>query len=70
MKYLKVCQKYSTACHTFNSVLSVSSGVEKLRLMLDISQLKYLGVVAINDESLWENSNFFAGRIKSMTAET
>lgn len=38
--------------------------------MLDISQLKYLGVVAINDESLWENSNFFAGRIKSMTAET
>lgn len=52
MKYLKVCQKYSASCHTFNSVLSVSSGVEKLRLMLDISQLKYLGVVAINDESL------------------
>ena len=35
MKYLKVCQKYSAARHTFNSLLIVSSGDETLHLMLD-----------------------------------
>ena len=33
---IKVCQKYSAAHHVFNSLLSVSSGDETLRLMLDI----------------------------------
>ena len=36
MKHLEVRQKYSTACFIFNSLLSVSSGDETLRLMLDI----------------------------------
>ena len=36
MKHLEVRQKYSTACCIFNSLLSVSSGDETLRLMLDI----------------------------------
>ena len=35
MKHLKVCQKYSTACCIFNSLLGVL-GDETLRLMLDI----------------------------------
>ena len=36
MKHLEVCQNYSAAHHIFNSLLSVSSGDETLRLMLDI----------------------------------
>ena len=36
MKHLKVRQKYPAARHIFNSLLSVSSGDETLRLMLDI----------------------------------
>ena len=36
MKHLKVRQKYSAARRIFNSLLSVSSGDETLRLMLDI----------------------------------
>ena len=36
MKHLEVRQKYSAARRTFNSLLSVSSGDETLRLMLDI----------------------------------
>ena len=36
MKHLEVCQKYSTACCVFNSLLGVLSGDETLRLMLDI----------------------------------
>ena len=38
MKHLEVRQKYSAACRIFNSFLSVSSGDETLRLMLDIRQ--------------------------------
>ena len=34
--HLEVRQKYSAARHIFNSLLSVSSGDETLRLMLDI----------------------------------
>ena len=36
MKHLEVRQKYSTARRIFNSLLSVSSGDETLRLMFDI----------------------------------
>ena len=36
MKHLEVRQKKSAARHIFNSLLSVSSGDETLRLMLDI----------------------------------
>ena len=36
MKHLEVCQKYSTACCIFNSLLGVLSGDETLCLMLDI----------------------------------
>ena len=36
MKHLKVRQKYATARRIFNSLLSVSSGDETLRLMLDV----------------------------------
>ena len=36
MKHLEVLQKYSAARRIFNSLLSVSSGDETLRLMLDI----------------------------------
>ena len=35
MKHLEVRQKYSAARRKFNSLLSVSSGDETLRLMLD-----------------------------------
>ena len=40
MKYLEVRQKYSAARRIFNSLLSVSSGDETLRLMLDILRQK------------------------------
>ena len=36
MKHLEVREKYSAACHIFNSLLGVSSGDETLRLMLDL----------------------------------
>ena len=36
IEHLKVRQKYSAARGIFNSLLSVSSGDETLRLMLDI----------------------------------
>ena len=36
MKHLEVRQKYSTACHIFNSLLTILSGDETLHLMLDI----------------------------------
>ena len=36
MKHLEVRQKYSAARRIFNPLLSVSSGDETLRLMLDI----------------------------------
>ena len=36
MEHLKVRQKYSAARRIFNSLLSVSSGDETLRLMLDV----------------------------------
>ena len=36
MEHLKVRRKYSAARRIFNSLLSVSSGDETLRLMLDI----------------------------------
>ena len=36
MKHREVCQKYSTACCIFNSLLGVLSGDETLCLMLDI----------------------------------
>ena len=36
MEHLEVRQKYSAARRIFNSLLSVSSGDETLRLMLDI----------------------------------
>ena len=36
MKHLEVRQKYSAARRIFNSLLSVSSGDETLRLMFDI----------------------------------
>ena len=36
MKHLEVRQKYSAACHIFNSLLGVSSGDETLHLMFDI----------------------------------
>ena len=37
MKQLEVRQKYSSARRIFNSLLSVSTGDETLRLILDIS---------------------------------
>jgi len=37
MKQLEVRQKYSPARRIFNSLLSVSTGDETLRLILDIS---------------------------------
>ena len=42
MKYFEVCQKYSAARRILNSLLSVSSGDETLRLMLDILRTLYL----------------------------
>ena len=42
MKHLEVRQIYSAARRIFNSLLSVSSGDEKLRLMLDILRTLYL----------------------------
>ena len=36
MKHLKVRQKYAAVRRIFNSLLSVSSGDETLRLMLDV----------------------------------
>ena len=36
MEHLKIRQKYSAARRIFNSLLSVSSGDETLRVMLDI----------------------------------
>ena len=36
MKHLKVRHKYAAARRIFNSLLSVSSGDETLRLMLDV----------------------------------
>ena len=36
MKHLEVRQKYSAARSIFNSLLSISSGDETLRLKLDI----------------------------------
>ena len=42
MKHLEVRQKYSAARRIFNSLLSVSSGDETLRLILDIFRILYL----------------------------
>ena len=42
MKHLEVRQIYSAARRIFNSLLSVSSGDETLRLMLDIFRNLYL----------------------------
>ena len=42
MKHLEVRQIYSAARRIFNSLLSVSSGDETLRLMLDIFRTLYL----------------------------
>ena len=42
MKHLEVHQKYSATRRIFNSLLSVSSGDETLRLMIDILQEKSL----------------------------
>ena len=42
MKNLKVSQKYSAACHSFNFLLSVSCGDETLHLMLDILHTLYI----------------------------
>ena len=39
MKHLEVRKKYSATRHIFNSLLSVSSGDETLRLMFDILHL-------------------------------
>ena len=39
MKHLEVRQKYPAARRIFNSPLSVSSGDETLRLMLDILRI-------------------------------
>ena len=36
MKHLEVRPKYTAACRIFNSLLSISSGDETLRLILDI----------------------------------
>ena len=41
MKLLEVRQKYSAARRIFNSLLSVSSGDETLRLMFDILLQKW-----------------------------
>ena len=53
MKHLKVGHKYSTARRTFNSLLSVSSGDETLRLMLDIlleKRFSLLFLIALNSK--------------------
>ena len=42
MKHLEVRQKYSAASHIFNSLLSVSSGDETLRRLLDILHLNQI----------------------------
>ena len=42
MKHLEVRQIYSAARRIFNSLLSVSSGDETLRLMIDIFRTLYL----------------------------
>ena len=41
MNYLEVHKKYSAARRIFNSLVSVSSSDETLRLMLDILLLKF-----------------------------
>ena len=45
MKHLEVRQKYSAARRIFNSLLSVSSGDETLRLMLDILIEKWFSLL-------------------------
>ena len=42
MKHLEVRQKYSAASRIFNSLLSVSSGDETLRRLLDILHLNQI----------------------------
>ena len=51
MKHLDVHQKYSAARRIFNSLLSVSSGDETPRLMLDIYYLKvkYVNFYYVNN---------------------
>ena len=48
MKHLEVRQKYSAARRIFNSLLTVSSGDETLRLMLDILR-QLVGYYAFTD---------------------
>ena len=53
MKHLEGRQKYSAARDIFNSLLSVSSGDETLRLMLDIlleKQFSLLFLIAQNSK--------------------
>ena len=45
MKHLEVRQKYSAARHIFDSLLSVSSGDETLRLMFDILLEKWVRIL-------------------------
>ena len=47
MKHLEVRQKYSAARRIFNSLLSVSSGDETLRLMLDILHQEWINDVVV-----------------------
>ena len=72
MKRLEVRQKYSAARRILNSLLSVSSGDEKPSashawyITLEIFRCR--GPLKLNRYE--EIPIFFAGRIKSMTAET
>ena len=49
MKHLEVRQKYSAARRIFNSLLSVSSGDETLRLVFDILRKKQID----NNNFIW-----------------
>ena len=66
MKHLEVRQKYSAARRIFNSLLTVSSGDETLRLMLDILR-QLVGYYAFTDHGAW---NVFRFKINSADSNT
>ena len=81
MKHLEVRKKYSAASRIFNSLLSVSSGDEKLRLMLDILRLKRIKMKTMTENitgacvcsmpivNLLHNVQFYRFRTSAWTAE-
>ena len=82
MKHLKGRQKYSAARRIFNSLLSVSSGDETLRLMLDILLKKWFSLlfpIAQNSkgdvdlqspETMWKPFRYYTFRKTASVALT